>query len=107
MREESAKKVVDLLVPVLEGTIKNIPPYISNLLFRYSMYSLSLTLLWFIVIWFAFFFWYKASKAEEDDKMFPLIFVTVLTTIIGVVIIAHNIQWIFLPEVSLLENLKH
>lgn len=107
MREESAKKVVDLLVPVLEGTIKNIPPYISNLLFRYSMYSLSLTLLWFIIIWFAIFFWYKASQQDDDDKKFPLIFATIIVSILGVVIIAHNIQWIFLPEFSLLENLKH
>ena len=109
MREQSAQKVADLLTQILEGAINNIPPYVSGLMFRYQMYSLFCTVLWIVLVWLTYLVWKNLRSLDEEDiwSITWSVIMIFAFTMIWAGLIFCNAQWIFLPELSMLEYLKH
>lgn len=107
MREQSVVKLIDSLTLILDGAVKNVPPYVSDLMFRYSMYSLSLSIFGLIITWLWIWTGYKTFKSGDFEVGMGLWVATMFLLSIWISVLFCNIQWVFLPELSMLEYLKH
>lgn len=98
--KESAERFVTLMIDILEKGIENIPPYVSNLLFRYSMLNLAYVAMGLVSFVIAGILWKKASKIDDsDDKIVPYIFGILFSIGIGLALIGNNLQDVFIPEI--------
>lgn len=105
--KESAERFVTLMVDILEKGIENIPPYVSNLLFRYSMLNLAYVAIGLTLFIVAGILWKKASKIDDfDDRIIPYVFGVLLSIGIGLALIGHNLQDVFIPEIWIISLLK-
>lgn len=97
---ESAERFVTFMIDILERGIENIPPYVSNLLFRYSMLNLAYVAIGLALFIVAVILWKKVSKIDYfDDRIIPYVFGILLSIAIGLVFIGHNLQDVFIPEI--------
>lgn len=105
--KESAENFVNIMINILEKGIEHIPPYISNLLFRYSMMNLVYVImgLWLFVLAGAL--WSNSKKIDaNDDKIVPYAFWIILCIGLGIALVGHNLQDVFIPELWIISLLR-
>lgn len=106
--QQNAEKFVNLMVDILQKGVENVPPYVSNLLFRYSMMNLTYVIIGVILLVIAIIAGKKMTKFDPyDDWAVPYAIVALLCFLIGIMLIGDSLQNIFIPELGIISLLKN